>query len=179
MIRKLFKPGNIFFVILLGFILYKPSRIKIQSWIMSSVGSPEVMNEPKVLSPSDMDFTFYNLEGDSFNLLNFKGEPIFLNFWATWCGPCMAEFPSIEKMVKGHKGNGEIFLISHEKPQVIRQFMEEKGMNLPIYYSTKVPRFVTSESIPLTYILDKEGKVVIEKTGAADWSDPHILELIK
>ena len=179
MIRKYLKPGNILFIALLGILLYAPARIKVQSWIMSFIGSPNSMEQGIALKPSEMDYTFYNMEGDSFNLLNFRGKPMFLNFWATWCGPCKAELPSIAELVKAHSGNGEIFLISNENPKEIRKFITDQKLKLPIYFSPTIPSFVTTRSIPVTYLIDSLGTVVIHKNGASDWSDPHILELLK
>ncbi len=179
MIRKYLKPGNILFVALVGILLYAPARIKVQSWIMSLAGSPGTLEHSVALSPSDMDYTFYDMHGDSFNLLNYKGSPIFLNLWATWCGPCKAELPSIASLVQGHSGEGKIFLISNEKHEVVVDFLKKEKLDLPVFYSEYVPKFVTTQSIPVTYIIDREGKVLINKMGAADWSDPHILELLK
>lgn len=179
MLRKYLKTSNIIFIVILGVLLYAPARARVQSWILSALGSPTTEENSVSLSPSQLDYTFYNLEGDSFNLLNFKGKPIFLNFWATWCGPCKAEMPSIIELVKKHKGSGEIFLLSHEEPQVLKNYLEKEGLALPIYYSKTIPKFVTSESIPLTYLIDKNGSIIIEKSGAADWSDAHILELLE
>lgn len=179
MIRKYLTVSNVIFLLLLGVLFYKPARLQVQAWVMDWMGSPAVLEESKNIAPEEMNFIFYNLEGDTFNLLDMRGKPMFINFWATWCGPCMAEMPSIEKLVKAHNGTGHIILLSHEKPEVLREYQKNRDVKLPIYYAKSVPSFVTSESIPLTFILDKDGNIVLEKSGSADWSDPHIAELLK
>lgn len=179
MIRKYLTVGNLIFLLLLGVLLYKPARVKVQSWMMDLIGSPPVSSTNKVLSPDQMNFIYYNLKGDSFNLLDLRGKPIFLNFWGTWCGPCMAEMPSIEKLVESHDGKGEIILLSHESQDVLIEYQRKSSVELPIYFAKNVPDFVETENIPLTFVIDTAGKVLIEKTGAADWSDPHISELLQ
>jgi thiol-disulfide isomerase/thioredoxin len=179
MLRKHLKGSNILFIVLLIIVLVPTTRYKVQAWIIQLMGSPEPMEEGIVISAAEMNFEYYNLKGDTFNLLDLRGKPLFINFWATWCGPCRVELPSIKRLVEKHQGDGQILLISNEDPALLNEFLGEDMADMPVYYSRFSPAFVNSNSIPLTYVIDSTGKVLIEKTGASDWDGESILNLLK
>jgi thiol-disulfide isomerase/thioredoxin len=99
-----------------------------------------------------------------------RGQVIFLNFWATWCPPCVAELPEIEKAYKKYGNQVAFLLVTNEKPGTVEAFMEKHGYDLPVFYpGTKIPEVFESGSIPTTFIISREGKIVTRKTGAANW----------
>ena len=103
-----------------------------------------------------------------------------INFWATWCGPCVAEFPNIEKLKKAFKGKQvEFYIVSEEPLSTIRSFAAKKKLDLPYYkLNTHLPPIFNGSSIPRTYIISK-GKIILSHSGAANWNDGSIISLIE
>ncbi len=124
----------------------------------------------KKLSDNDYLWKISNLQGEDFNLGDFKGKVIFLNFWATWCPPCRAEMPGIQELYNDYKDKVSFILVSNETPGKIIPFLNSKSFNLPVYtplYQT--PQIFESNSIPTTFIISKDGKIVLKDTGAKKW----------
>ena len=91
------------------------------------------------------------------------------------CPPCIAEFQNIQDLYNDY--NDEVFflLVSNESPNTIQKFLDKKGYDIPIFNSfTNYPDEFNSRSIPRTYIIDKEGFIVVDKKGAANWNSSKI-----
>lgn len=131
------------------------------------------------------DLPFANLalktpEGQVVNLTQYKGKVIFLNFWETWCGPCVQEMPTIEKARQLTDSTQVVFItIGEEDPAKIAAFRDRNDYHFQYLISDKPFADLGINTFPTTYILNKEGKVVLTKIGGADWSDANNLQLIK
>ena len=137
---------------------------------MSQPASNTETGSDKKLSDNDYLWKISNLQGEDFNLGDFKGKVIFLNFWATWCPPCRAEMPGIQDLYNDYKDKVSFILVSNETPGKIIPFLNSKSFNLPVYtplYQT--PQIFESNSIPTTFIISKDGKIVLKDTGAKKW----------
>ncbi len=122
---------------------------------------------------ADWDWTLQTLNGESTTLGDFQGQVVLLNFWATWCGPCKKEMPSLQVLYDSLKTEGVSFLmVSKEDPEIVRGFLEKEEYDMPFYIRTGIaPADVQSKSIPATFIIDSEGTVVLKETGARAWDD--------
>jgi thiol-disulfide isomerase/thioredoxin len=114
------------------------------------------------------------------SLSAFKGKVVFINNWASWCPPCIAEMPSIHKLKNKLRSEDIIFVMvsfdeNHDKAIA---FMKKKGYDFEIYYPGNKYPYAT-ESIPATFILDKSGKVVMEHTGMRDYADEKMVKDIQ
>lgn len=128
------------------------------------------------------DASFKGQNGELVQLSDLKGKVVFLNFWASWCPPCIAEMPSIDKLHSRYKGDKEIVFLMVDvdgKIESSMDFMQKRKFQLPVYVpagATPVEYF--AGSMPTTVILDKSGSIVFKHTGAADYSNANISELI-
>lgn len=117
----------------------------------------------------------------SLDFKEFKGKVVFVNNWASWCPPCIAEMPTINKLKQKLAAKDVVFVMvsfDADKEKAVK-FMKRKDFELDVYFPGFSYPFVTS-SIPATYILDKEGNVVSEHVGMADYSsDDVVKQLIK
>lgn len=122
---------------------------------------------------ANWNWAFRTLDGKPTKLSEFQGKVVFLNFWATWCGPCVGELPSIEKLRDTLKDDAVAFLLlSNEDEATVQHFVKQKGLSLPIYLSIgEPPEVFRTSGIPATFILDPEGAVVYRHVGAGKWDD--------
>lgn len=128
------------------------------------------------------DIVFQGTNGRLLHLSDQKGKVIFLNFWATWCAPCIAEMPSINRLYEKLKGNKNIVFIivdaDHDFSKS-RPFMGKRHFTMPLYQAaSKIPESFLSNAIPTTTIIDREGKVVFHQEGSTDYNNPKVLEYL-
>jgi len=169
--------SNILFVIAIGLLLYPPTR----EWGMRQIAfSPSVkdMDETEIISSYNWELKGLNTTSLNFN--EFENEVVFVNFWATWCPPCRAELPMIQKLYDDYKGTVKFVFLTNEDWTTVDKFFKEKGYDLPVYNSLSAPpnNFTKTNSIPATYLIDKKGNILISKTGAADWNSDKVRNLL-
>jgi peroxiredoxin len=131
------------------------------------------------------DFTLASLDGKQVSLSGLKGNLVFLNFWATWCGPCQVEIPSLKALYEKLKAKGLVILgvdLSESAADVSR-FVKEKGMTFPVLLDSNsaVGMIYASRSIPVTYIIDRAGTVLARKVGfdGSAWDSPENVFLVE
>ena len=136
-----------------------------------------------VLSDSDYQFAMRKTTGETISLSDFRGDVVFVNVWASWCPPCVAEMPTIETLYDnvGDNENIRFILLSmDEEPQKAVNFMKGKDFSMPYYFpASNLPAEFRSQYLPTTYVLSKEGKVVYKKEGIADYSSPNFAQWMR
>ena len=130
---------------------------------------PNIPAETENLPEASREFYFADLNGSVSSLNEFEGKAVFLNIWATWCPPCIAEMPSIQALYNDVKENPNVafVLVSMDEDfEKAKAFMEQREYDLPIYhYRTKAPGTYQSTVIPTTYVISADGKLAMEKRG--------------
>lgn len=120
------------------------------------------------------DFTFKDLSGKDVSLADFKGKVIILNFWATWCGPCIYEMPDLEKLYqKYHQEGLQVIGLTLQSPKKqVPQKIAQAGVTYPILLDAEeaVESYGPFSSIPQTYIIDRQGEIVAEIIGMQSYS---------
>lgn len=131
------------------------------------------------LEDSDYRWYFESVEGESINLEQFKGELVFLNFWATWCPPCVAEMPGIQNLYEEYGDKIKFIIVSRESPDVIHEFVMRNEYTFPVYSQViQEPEIFESQSIPTSYLISPSGNIILKKKGAAKWDSKKIKKLI-
>lgn len=139
---------------------------------------------PGVNTEFDYNFTVYDVDDQAVNFESFKGKTIFLNLWATWCGPCRVEMPSIQKLYEKVDTSKVVFVmlsldVKENKTKVTR-FIEDKKYTFPVYcmgdYLPEVLQRVNS--IPTTFVISVDGKILSKKVGAANYDTPKYVEFL-
>lgn len=127
-----------------------------------------------MLTENAYDMPLTTPEGKQIRLSDFKGNVLFVNVWASWCPPCVAEMPTIETLYNFVSKNENIkfLLISlDEKQKSAKDFMEGKDFSMPYYFPTSgMPRVFQSSYIPSTYVVSQKGQVIYKREGIADYS---------
>lgn len=118
------------------------------------------------------DFTLTDLSGKSISLVDLKGKVVFVNFWATWCGPCLHEIPDFIEFYKENKDRGAFILgVSVDKSvNKVRNFVDENKINYPIAMVTNeiFSDYKPGRFIPTTIIIDTNGMIQEKKVGVMD-----------
>ena len=129
------------------------------------------------------DFTLENLEGSPVSLKDFQGKVVFLNFWATWCPPCRAEMPHMEKLWQKFKEEDFVILAVdlREGKEKVSSFVKENGYTFPVLLDSggEVANTYGIRAIPTTYLVDPEGKIAGKALGARDWASQDAFNLIE
>lgn len=132
--------------------------------------SGETAAEEPVLMPA-IDFTLTDQFGNTHTLSDYKGKTVFLNFWATWCPPCRAEMPDIQKLYDTYDTEGDDALIvlgiaapnmgSEKSEEGIKEFLSENGYTYPVVMDTTGEMFTAYGiySFPTTFMIDRDGNV--------------------
>ena len=119
-----------------------------------------------------------DLNGKPISLDQFKGRTIFLNFWATWCKPCIREMPSIDSAQRLLSKNGIVFLLaSGENTEQIKEFKENCRFDLNFVSLTNVEE-LSMDGLPTTYIYNPKGENVFAETGYRKWNDSTNIEML-
>ncbi len=121
------------------------------------------------------------LEGKEILFSDCKGKVVFLNFWATWCVPCVNEMPGIAKLYDSVNKDDVVFLlVSNENGDTVRRFLDKHRLPLPVYLGgDNAPALFKTRKLPVTYIIDREGGVSFRCTGSATWDDPAYADLLR
>jgi len=143
-------------------------------------GSLEASSSPPT-DLADYDWTVQSLDGQDFKMAHTRGKVVFLNFWATWCSPCVAEMASIQRLYEKLKDKGVLFVcISNEDSSKVSRFVKRKGYTFPIYTMRGSPPAVfNTQRVPTTFILSRDGSIALKHIGSANWNDDKSVDLIK
>ena len=140
------------------------------------VGGRSVGGGPEVLGVPDPAWTLRTLEGRTFTLEDLRGRPVFVNFWATWCPPCVEELPSIQRLARAVGDSAAHFLlVSPEDGPRVAAFVRRLGLEIsPVLEETLAPEAFGELVLPTTVLLDREGRMVLRHRGAAEWDTPEV-----
>ncbi|MDD3722515.1 MAG: TlpA disulfide reductase family protein [Lutibacter sp.] len=169
--------SNIIFILAIAVLLYPPSR----EWFMRQIAfAPSIKNVEKSEKLTSYDWNLKGLNAESINFKELDNKVIFVNFWATWCPPCRAELPMIQKLYDDYKNKVAFVFVTNEDWGKVEVFFNKNGYDLPAYNSIGIPpnKFTETNSIPATYLIDKSGNILIAKVGSADWNSNKMRNLL-
>lgn len=155
-------------------------------------GQAPAASQDKVDSPSHInlsapDFSFTDIDGKDHSLKDFRGRAVVLNFWATWCAPCVIEFPQLLELARSEKETIFIFLSQDTSEIEIDRFLKKRGKALKkknIIIARDENMVIARDlyqtyKLPETYLIGADGAIRDKIIGAADWNAPDIKEKIQ
>lgn len=174
--------SNGIWILAILLILFTPLGFHVRVWVnkvVATVISPSTVDEDEQATLKNYNWSLVDLEGKQTNLQSEKGEVILVNVWATWCPPCVAELPGFVELYSDYKDKVTFAFVANDDKEKVEAFLKKKGYQLPVYLQTSaIPTELESGSIPVTYIIDKRGNVVVDKTGAANWNSDKTRSLL-
>lgn len=179
--KKLFLILTLALVLLLvgAGVLYNGLRDEVDTQQLATQGETVTVpagTAPDATAPAPQyapDFTVYDLEGNAYRLSDFRGKPVVLNFWASWCGPCKMEMPDFDEKAKVLEGQVQFLMVnltdgSQETVQTASAFIAQAGYTFPVFYDTDYAAAYAYgvSSIPATYFIDADGYAIAYARGA-------------
>lgn len=135
--------------------------------------TPDTEQEQIDARSANYNLPLLSLDDDAFNLDRFKGKTIFLNFWATWCPPCIAEMPNIQSLYDEVQSDSIQFVMVSldEDHQKARDYLSRKEYTFPVYFlNGRKPGTYNSTVVPTTYVISPDGDIVTERRGMANYN---------
>lgn len=145
----------------------KPIQIKIQKLIAFS---PSVIDKEEQKKLSDYHLILQNQNLKEINLTEAKGEVIIINFWATWCPPCIAEMPDFKNLYSDYNKKVRFYFVTNDNWDLVSRFEEKRKLELPYYKALSKNNELIYPQLPTTYVIDKNGNIIVDKVGVAKWN---------
>jgi len=133
--------------------------------------------------PADYSWTIMDLNDRPVSFSTFKGRAVFLNIWATWCGPCVSELPSIARLARHPQLAGKpiafVCVSTDDSSQTVSRFLQGKDWPMTFLRTEKIPQVFYSEGIPATFLIDADGKIAAVQIGSVDWDEPKVVAFLE
>jgi thiol-disulfide isomerase/thioredoxin len=150
--------------------------------MVGGLGPPSLENSP-VPRPADFGWTLLDLDDKPVEFAQFKGRPILLNLWATWCPPCLQEMPSIINLAASKDLQGRdiafVCVSTDESAEALRQFMKDKDWKMTVLRATSLPPSFETEGIPTTFLIAPDGRIAAAEIGPKQWDDPSVIAFLQ
>lgn len=173
---------DIIFVVLVVLFILPATRKDVSAFFIRLTSFPPSTldsEEQFIVDAKTLDWQLYDLQGNKTSFKALNDKPVFLNIWATWCPPCIAELPSIQELYEDYGDKVNFILISNEDPSKVQKFASEHQYDkLPFYHSSSIPNSFSTNSIPATFIVSRDGRVLVSKKGAARWNSGTTRDLL-
>lgn len=179
-------------VLMIGFVLVllllpDTKAIVLEGMMKIGLFQPSLPDESKqnslVASAEATSIQFEDKNGKIVSIADLKGKVVFVNFWATWCPPCIAEMPSINKLRKSLNDDSKIaFLMVDMDSDRVKstKFMVKKKYDLDVYLpASQLPREYFTGSLPTTLVFDKYGRLIFKHEGGADFTNEEFIEYLR
>ena len=137
--------------------------------------------EPPTAAPN---FQLVDLTGEARQLSDYRGQYVVLNFWATWCPPCLAEMPAMEKLYQHYRERGLVVVAVSsdvEGGSVVQPFIDKLRLTFPVLLDPegRVSASYGARNLPMTFLLDRDGRVIAAAEGAREWYSEEALSSLE
>ena len=185
--KSMFNKKNILnglFIVLILVITFVPAAksFMLQGLMQIGLLKPNITQNQKTISTDLSTIKFKDAKGIEINLAELSGKVVFINFWATWCPPCLAEMPSVNTLHQKFGIDKEVVFImvdadgDFEKSQ---GYMDKRNYKMPVYtMASTIPENLFKGSLPTTIVFDKKGRIAFHEEGAANYGSKKFIDFI-
>ena len=177
--------STIIFAVFVLVILFVPAaKAKLIEGLMEiGLFKPDLAEDKKAINADLSAIKFKDVKGNVLSLADLKGKIIFLNFWATWCPPCLAEMPSINKFYEQYKNDEEVVFLMIDADSDFakaQNYLNRKNFKFKVYtFASDIPKSIFSGSLPTTIVFDKKGRIAMNGVGPANYASKEFLTFIQ
>jgi len=141
------------------------------------------METEKTPANFDYNFSIKDLKGNRISFDQFKGKVVFINLWATWCGPCKAEMPGIQSLSEKLKGEPiEFVMLSVDKEAALPKvttYLDKNQFTFPVFMPLGyLPETMQVPSIPTTFVISKDGKILMKEVGTRNYNTKKMVNFL-
>ncbi|EDP69954.1 Thioredoxin-like protein [Flavobacteriales bacterium ALC-1] len=169
---------NIIFLIIIGILIIPQTRQPLQVLLhkgLSYINKSSIIEKKERVS---VNYSNWKLISDNNSTLTFndtKGKVVFVNFWATWCPPCIAEMPSLQALYNDYNDKVQFLFVTNDDFKTIEEFKTKKEFDFEVFIPLNdTPNQLVTRSIPRTFIINKKGEIVVDESGALDWNSKKV-----
>lgn len=185
--KAMFNKKNILnglFIVLILVIVFVPAAksFMLQGLMQIGLFKPNITPNQKEISTDLSSIKFKDAKGSELSLADLNGKVVFINFWATWCPPCLAEMPSIHTLHQKFNADKDVVFImidadsNFEKSQT---YMDKRQYKMPVYaMASSIPENLFKGSLPTTIVFDKKGRIAFHEEGAANYASQKFIDFI-
>ncbi|WP_317167419.1 TlpA family protein disulfide reductase [Winogradskyella vidalii] len=141
----------------------------------SYINTSTLIDKVERKTVSNLNWDLVSDKGERLDFNAIKGKVVLINFWATWCPPCIAEMPSLQELYTDY-GDEVVFLfVTNDDFEKVEQFKSKNGFNFEVFNPlSQPPSELSVHSIPRTFIINKKGEIVVDESGAVDWNSAKV-----
>lgn len=174
---------NLSNILFFGFVLFlfTPYGLPVRALLVRGVSMVTTqvfsleLDQNEVEKVSLTNWELININGEKVDLESFDNKVVIVNYWATWCPPCIAEMPSFQKLYDGYKDEIAFLFVANDDEQKVKDFLVKHKYDMPVYFQISAPPIqMNSNALPTTYVINKNSEVVLNKTGAVDWNSGRV-----
>lgn len=178
--KKKLSLSNILFVLVILLLIIPETRKPILVTLhkgLSYVNQSSLIGAEDRTTLSNLNWRLKSYSNDVINLKDLQGKVVVVNFWATWCPPCIAEMPSLQILYDNYSDKVEFLFVSDETLETIKKFKSKKGFYFTVFNPlSEPPKELSTTSIPRTFVINKKGEIVIDESGAVNWNSEKVRE---
>ena len=185
--KKLLKSWilDILFILFIAILILVPSfRVPVISTLQRGLLYTGIFNADSETDNRDEKFSYQLIAKDTagvyLNTSDAKGKVLFINIWATWCPPCMAEMPEIANLYREINKEVMFVMLSVDKDrEKAKKWIAKKQFPVPVYFLDQLSPELSYEAIPTTWVINREGEIVFHHSGMAQYNTSDFREFLK
>lgn len=141
--------------------------------------SPVQIAESKREILDNYNWQLQRLDKKKINFKQSNNKVVLVNYWATWCPPCVAEMPEFQDLYNAYNNKIDFYFITQDSPEKVLKYLENHAYTFPVYYQLNpAPKKLETSSLPTTFLISKKGEIIIKKIGVARWNSPKVHKLL-
>jgi thiol-disulfide isomerase/thioredoxin len=173
-------------LVLFALFLFSPYGLPVRAFLIKGVSKVTTLvfdleiDEEDRVSLGEYNWQLVSRRGEAVSFSDMQGKVVPVNFWATWCPPCIAEMPGMQDLFEAYGDRVEFLFVARDDPERVEGFISKNQYSFPVFFEiTSPPDVLSSNSLPTTYVIDASGVIRVEKVGAADWNSDKVRDLLE